>query len=141
MSLCQYKDIFGKPGVDLHSYRLFGVAIVDVIFTIMLGLFISQRYEYQLSNVLVILFIMGIIAHRIFCVETAVDKILFKKKWFIIYLPSYSGSALLRQKADKAKAEAKAKVAEVAKAKAKAKAKAEAKVETPIVDEEFALEF
>ena len=32
--LCKYKDIFGKVGEGLHSYRLFNIAIVDVISTI-----------------------------------------------------------------------------------------------------------
>ena len=30
MSLCQYKDIFGKPGEGAHSYRVANVAVVDV---------------------------------------------------------------------------------------------------------------
>jgi len=32
--LCKYKDILGKPGEGIHSIRLFNVAIMDVLFTI-----------------------------------------------------------------------------------------------------------
>ena len=34
-SLKQYKDIFGKPNEGVHSYRLFDVAIVDLLLTIL----------------------------------------------------------------------------------------------------------
>ena len=34
MPLSDYKDIFGKPGEGGHAYRIFDIAIVDVIFTI-----------------------------------------------------------------------------------------------------------
>jgi hypothetical protein len=77
MNLCQYKDIFGKPGEGAHSYRLFNVAIVDVIFTIIAAYFIAKRYKWCFSKTLVSLFLLGIIAHRLFCVKTTVDKILF----------------------------------------------------------------
>ena len=34
IDLCKYKDILGKPGQGVHSYRIFNIAIVDVILTI-----------------------------------------------------------------------------------------------------------
>ena len=84
MSLCKYQDLFGKPNTGLHSYRLFNIAIVDVILTI-IGSYILylaiQKYLYSYINfwlVLVIMFLLGIILHRLFCVRTTVDKILFK---------------------------------------------------------------
>ena len=33
MSLCKYKYSLGEPGKGVHSYRFFGVAIMDVIIT------------------------------------------------------------------------------------------------------------
>ena len=33
--LCQYKDIFGKVGEGIHSYRFFNIAIADVLLTIL----------------------------------------------------------------------------------------------------------
>jgi len=82
MDLCKYKDIFGKPGEGLHKYRLFNIAIIDVIFTIIGAFYIHKKIKKSYSNikyyqVLIALFICGIIAHRAFCVRTTVDKILF----------------------------------------------------------------
>lgn len=31
VGLCKYKNTLGKPGKGVHSYRLFGVALADVI--------------------------------------------------------------------------------------------------------------
>ena len=39
---CKYKDILGKPGEGVHSYRLFDIAIIDVVLTIGLALFIKK---------------------------------------------------------------------------------------------------
>jgi fatty acid desaturase len=75
--LCQYKDILGKPNKGIHSYRIFNIAIFDVILTILLALFISYIFKFNFWITLLIIFLIGIIAHRIFCVRTTVDKILF----------------------------------------------------------------
>jgi hypothetical protein len=77
---CQYKDIFGKPGEDAHSYRIPGldVASVDVIMTFVVGFIIWFATNKQyFAQIMVILFILGIISHRLFCVRTKVDRCLF----------------------------------------------------------------
>jgi hypothetical protein len=76
---CKYKDVLGKPKTSLHSYRVFNIAIVDVLFTVVLAKAI-QYYIMEDTDFLLILiscFIVGIIAHRVFCVKTTVDKLLF----------------------------------------------------------------
>ncbi len=76
---CKYKDILGKPKTGLHSYRVFNIAIMDVVFTFLFAKFI-QTYIMKETDYLLILFfsfILGIILHRIFCVRTTVDKLLF----------------------------------------------------------------
>ncbi len=75
--LCEYKDIFGKPGQGAHSFRLGNIAIVDVLLTIIVGYFISNYFKFDLLKTTGLLFLLGIIAHRVFCVRTQVDKILF----------------------------------------------------------------
>ena len=75
--LCKYKDVLGKPESGVHSYRFMGVAIVDVIFTIITALIISYFTKVSFLLVVIITFILGIILHRLFCVRTAVDKFLF----------------------------------------------------------------
>ena len=77
VNLCKYKDIFGKPNTGVHKYRIFNLAIVDVVFTILAGIFISRFFEWNLWYTLGGIFLLGIFFHRIFCVRTTVDKYLF----------------------------------------------------------------
>jgi len=76
--LCKYKNIFGKVGQGIHSYRIFNIAIVDVLLTL-LATFIVHLFlpKYSFFFILFVLFILGIILHRLFCVKTTVDKFLF----------------------------------------------------------------
>jgi len=76
--LCQYKDALGEVGKGVHSYRIFNIAIVDVLLTI-LGAYIIHLFtpSYSFISILIFLFVLGVILHRIFCVRTTVDKILF----------------------------------------------------------------
>ena len=76
---CDYSEIFGKLNEGVHSYRLFNVAIVDVVFTF-IGAYILNKYiftEYEYYKVLIGLFLLGIILHRIFCVRTTIDRFIF----------------------------------------------------------------
>ena len=75
--LCKYKNAFGEPGEGLRKYRIFDIAIMDTVVVIFCGLLISHFTGYNLWRTLVGLFILGIIAHRIFCVRTGVDRLLF----------------------------------------------------------------
>jgi len=75
--LCKYKDIFGKPNQGAHSYRIFNIAIVDVLLTILAAYILSILTGYKLIYTLIFMFILGIISHRIFCVRTTIDKLLF----------------------------------------------------------------
>ncbi len=78
-SLCKYKDILGEPGKGAHSYRIFNIAIVDVILTILVALLISYFFKFNFWYTLIILFLLGIVMHRLFCVRTTIDKLLFPK--------------------------------------------------------------
>ena len=76
--LCQYKDILGKPGQGVHSYRIFNIAYVDVLFTIICAYIIYLFFpKINYFVILILLFILGIILHKIFCVRTTIDKYLF----------------------------------------------------------------
>ena len=77
MSLCKYKDMFGKPGKGVHSFRIFNIAVVDVLLTILVAYLISKMFHLRFDITLIVLFIFGILAHRVFCVRTTVDKLLF----------------------------------------------------------------
>jgi hypothetical protein len=41
VDLCKYKNALGEPGKGIHSYRLFGVAIADVIMTLIGALILA----------------------------------------------------------------------------------------------------
>lgn len=71
--------MFGKVGEGIHSYRIANVAILDVAFTFILAYFIRLFFfsKYNYFYTCIALFLLGIVLHRIFCVRTTVDKILF----------------------------------------------------------------
>lgn len=69
--------MFGAPKTGLHSIRVFDIAIVDVIMTLVGAYLLSFIFKIKLIYTLVGLFTFGIICHRLFCVRTTVDKFLF----------------------------------------------------------------
>uniref|UniRef100_A0A6C0KTD3 RDD domain-containing protein n=1 Tax=viral metagenome TaxID=1070528 RepID=A0A6C0KTD3_9ZZZZ len=77
MNLCQYKDLLGKPNEGIRKYRIFDIAIFDTVFVIIFAYFISRFLNWSFFFTAVLIFISGIIAHRLFCVRTGLDKKLF----------------------------------------------------------------
>lgn len=79
--LCKYRNALGVPGKGIHRFRIFNIAIVDVLFTIIAAYFLHLVMPKQLSFVtsLIGLFLLGIILHHVFCVRTTIDKLLFPK--------------------------------------------------------------
>ncbi len=76
-NFCKYKNSLGIPGVGVHKH-IFGIAMADLLMTIVFGLIISYLFNWSFTITLIVLFILGIILHRIFCVDTTVDKLLKK---------------------------------------------------------------
>ena len=85
MSLCNYKNIFGEVNTGIHTVRIFNIAIFDVLGTIIGGIIIQFfllsifSFYIDLTLILIVLFSLGILLHRLFCVRTTIDKLLFKK--------------------------------------------------------------
>jgi fatty acid desaturase len=77
MSLCKYKDAFGKPGEGAHQYRIFNFAIVDTLLTVLLAFVIAYFSGVSFVYVVPFTFVLGIVVHRLFCVRTTVDRMLF----------------------------------------------------------------
>jgi len=80
MSLCKYKSIFGDPGVGVHKTRIpiLDIAFIDTLFTFIAAWIIYKYFKFKSYwKVLGTLFIIGIIAHRLFCVDTRLDRALF----------------------------------------------------------------
>lgn len=84
--LGRYKNIFGEPGKGVHSYRIFNLAIVDVVSTFLLSLFIWSFFKNKTFNnylyITIFCFFLGIVMHRLFQVRTTVDKILFVNEYY-----------------------------------------------------------
>lgn len=80
-NLCKYKDSLGIPGKGVHSYRLFNIAYVDVILTIICAISIAWLMNWNYIYTIIGLFLLGILLHKIFCVRTTVDKLLFSNTY------------------------------------------------------------
>lgn len=77
VSLCKYRDVLGIPGQGIHSYRIFNIAIADVVMTLIGAIFVSYTFKMSYIRSAVLLFLLGIVLHQVFCVRTTVNKILF----------------------------------------------------------------
>ena len=80
--LCRYRDALGKVGEGAHSYRIFDVAIVDVVLTVLLTL-VTQfflrsvlKVEIPLWLIFLVWLIVGEVIHYLFCVETTFIKLM-----------------------------------------------------------------
>jgi hypothetical protein len=81
--LCKYKDLLGKPNQGFHKHIL-GIALFDVIGTLVISFIIyklplwSEKPTKKFFFIIFIsVFLLGIILHRIFCVNTTVNKLIF----------------------------------------------------------------
>jgi fatty acid desaturase len=77
IDLCKYKNLFGQPNAGIRKYRIFDIAIYDTSIVIIIGILFSYFTGYNIWITLAVLFISGIIVHRMFCVRTGLDKLLF----------------------------------------------------------------
>ena len=83
---CPYKNALGMPGEGVHEYRLFHLAIMDVIMTLIAALLLTFLF-FSISdarNFIIMFFVLsatlfglGIILHRAFCVRTTIDRLFF----------------------------------------------------------------
>ena len=83
---CKYKNLFGEVGTGAHSIRFMNIAIIDVIFTAILAKFLQKIHTTLRDNrkqpmsflyYFISLLLLSIVAHRLFCVRTTIDKLLF----------------------------------------------------------------
>jgi hypothetical protein len=97
MNFCDYRDSLGKPGEGPHADRWLGLAVRDVIGTIGIGVIlallsgfifkIAMKLDMSWGNTAIywgilllfwvlVAFLFGILMHWLFCVETALNKML-----------------------------------------------------------------
>lgn len=77
MDFCPYSAFFGEPQKGIHSHRFLNFAVIDVIFTIIGAWGFSVILNKPFVYCLLILFVIGIFIHRLFCVRTTIDRYLF----------------------------------------------------------------
>lgn len=75
--LCKYNNILGEPRKGIHSYRIFDLAIVDIVLTIVCAIFLSYKYDIPIWINIIGLHLLGVVAHRLFCVNTKINSIIF----------------------------------------------------------------
>lgn len=76
----KFSEIFGRPNEGAHSYRFMNLAVVDVLGTIIGAFIIAKVFNLNFFLTLLILLILGIILHRLFCVNTTINKLIFGYK-------------------------------------------------------------
>lgn len=84
--LCKYSHALGVPNKGAHSYRVGGLAIVDVLLTVGLAGVITK---YGLSKpmfpsilvVFIILMMCVVGIHEAFCVRTRLNAWIFGRAW------------------------------------------------------------
>lgn len=71
--------IFGEEKKGMHAYRIFDIACIDVIITLIVAFFIQKAFcpKTEYYKVLLFYFIFGIIIHRIFDIKTTIDRLIF----------------------------------------------------------------
>lgn len=75
--LCPYKNALGELGKGVHSVRFAGFAVFDTLATVAGGYAIARVSGKSVYESTLILFLLGIVLHRAFCVETTLDRLLF----------------------------------------------------------------
>ena len=77
--LCKYKDALGVPGskTGLRKYRIFGIALFDTAVVLVFAVLLAWMFRLSYAYTIVAIFILGVFVHRLFCVRTAVDNIIF----------------------------------------------------------------
>lgn len=76
--LCPYRYIFGKPEEGIHSLRVYNIAINDVIMSLIGAYLLCVSFpKVPKYYFFVGIFVLGIVLHRLFCVRTTIDKLLF----------------------------------------------------------------
>jgi hypothetical protein len=73
---CPYANVLGIPGQGIHSYRIFGLAAVDIALTILAAAITSWIYSVPFLYSFAGWFIIGEVLHCMFGVKTAFLKMI-----------------------------------------------------------------
>jgi hypothetical protein len=76
MKLCAYSHLFGQPRRGAHSLRLFNIAVVDLGLTLVVAYILSIYTRYSFLSWTVILILLSLPIHYLFCVRTTLTVLL-----------------------------------------------------------------
>jgi hypothetical protein len=71
------RDAFGAPGQGIHKYRFAGIAVVDLVLTLVASALISMAFKWNPVVVTACALLAGVTVHRILGVNTALNVKLF----------------------------------------------------------------
>ena len=63
MKMCQYANIFGEPAKGAHKYRIFNIAIVDLVLTLIVCLYISTKTSLNIGVIILTALILSVFIH------------------------------------------------------------------------------
>ena len=72
----KYKNIFGMPGKGVHSIRFAGTALVDYVLTLLVAIITTFVTNIPLELTTIGWFIIGVVLHILFGVQTSTMKYL-----------------------------------------------------------------
>ena len=68
---CPYAHILGVPGDGVHARRVYGLALNDIVATLIFAIIVAVVFRVSFIRVFVSIFIIGEILHYIFGTQTA----------------------------------------------------------------------
>jgi hypothetical protein len=77
MNFCKYRHILGVEKKGFHKKRIFGFALNDILGTIIIASLYGYYANINIIKSNVILFLIAIILHKIFCVKTTLNNLIF----------------------------------------------------------------
>lgn len=68
---CPYAHVLGIPGEGVHSTRVFGLALFDIVATVILAVLVAYVCRIAVWKSLLFWFVVGEILHYLFGTKTA----------------------------------------------------------------------
>jgi hypothetical protein len=73
---CPYANLFGEPNTGIHSIRVFDLALIDTLLTVLGAYIIAKAYKINFFYSFIGLFVLGEILHYAFGTKTAFLKMI-----------------------------------------------------------------
>ena len=70
--------LFGPPREGIRKHRIFGLAIFDLVTTLIGAALISWMFNIRFLYALAGVFLVGIVLHWAFCVDTTLNRVVEK---------------------------------------------------------------